>query len=69
VCGTKLRELAILIAAIVIMAIALPNVLLLAHVMHKWQSIPICKPLANGTKIATHHETEGNVSTHINKCA
>jgi hypothetical protein len=60
--------LIILFAVIAIMALALPNVLSLAHVMHKWQSIPMCQPLKNGTQ-TTHHETEGNVTAQIYKCA
>jgi hypothetical protein len=58
----------ILFVVITIMTLVFPNVLSLAHIMHKWPSIPICKPLINGTQ-TTHHETEGNVSVHINNCA
>jgi hypothetical protein len=62
--GNELKQLAILIAVIAIMMIAVPNVLTLGHIMHKWAPIPICRGIN-----ATHHETEGNVSRHINNCA
>ncbi len=64
----NMLPIAIALAFIALLMVLYPDVQSSTHLKQKWKAIPICKA-ANGTKVVPHHETEGNVSKHVNNCA